>query len=505
MNQKKMFRGTLLLASALFSFRLYVLGQQTEMQVCGAHNVRPPCDHFKVIDLDLDKWADGGVAMSKGNTKFFIRAHRKSSLFAAWGGNAYHVYKANSSKASKKWPYRRVPEEPPVLVAPHSFNSAPFIWFRKAAALLGPNVDLEFNLHAMDQSQIPRKSGVKCKNVPFTFSAVSDSRSCDVAWPAAALRPVQPMHLISPSTATLLSQMFMEQFNMSRGWKKGAASIILPPDKVPMADKRRVAYFRGQRNTPAAGACRDIAANNARDYLVKNQEKDFLDAKFSTIDGSRTDEMYENRPYTDNYNHAILPVVDLSCRASNRLIQYMTTKSVVALLGEKRFQRAFFPIQAALEDGTNAVICGQEPLEKLRAVLSPAVTTVQLEKMSLNANKLADWALSDEGIICYLLELLTKYKGKMNYKPSESGLMKNLIDTAKRVAPDWNIRASQSLQKDGLSDAQYVKIGNQHFILERYSLEDPDTIFNSDWQTQCKAFKARRPEMKKVIDFRYEK
>jgi hypothetical protein len=43
--------------------------------------------------------------------------------------------------------------------------------------------------------------------------------------------------------------MFMEQFNMSQDWKKGAASIILTPDKVLMADKRPVAYFRGQRNT----------------------------------------------------------------------------------------------------------------------------------------------------------------------------------------------------------------------------------------------------------------
>ena len=103
--------------------------------------------------------------------------------------------------------------------------------------------------------------------------------------------------------------------------------------------------------------------------------------------------------------------------------------------------------------------------------------------MSLNANKLADWALSDEEILCYLLELLAKYKGKINHKPSESGLMKNIIETAKRVAPDWNIRASQSLQKDGLSDAQYGKIGDEGFILERHSLEDPGTIFNSDWQT----------------------
>ena len=98
----------------------------------------------------------------------------------------------------------------------------------------------------------------------------------------------------------------------------------------------------------------------------------------------------------------------------------------------------------------------------MRALEAPTTLSA---RMAQQAQRLNDWALSDQGIQCYLLELMDGYARKLAYRPSEQSVFATALKEARKgeeegfaggpdtrkvskdtvfVKSNWKIRASQS-------------------------------------------------------------
>jgi hypothetical protein len=206
-------------------------GIQDEKEVqCALPHIRPPCHHFDVIKSDLEKWANRSlvpslVDVSTDRLFRYFGKHdvRKSTVMGAWGDVAWHLYPLNSSKASSQWPNEAWNSStPPVRVSPHSYNDHAFLHFRRLAQRV--SMDIEFRIFANDQGflgrpkfvtstrnrRVKRKIGA-CAGFPLIFSSLTDPQACDVAFPAGALRPTQPKHLMSPEVSSIVDFSFLSR------------------------------------------------------------------------------------------------------------------------------------------------------------------------------------------------------------------------------------------------------------------------------------------------------
>ena len=114
------------------------------------------------------------------------------------------------------------------------------------------------------------------------------------------------------------------------------------------------------------------------------------------------------------------------CAYTGRVASVLLSESVLVKVGAPT-ERAVEPLYGGLQDGVHFIsINVTQDLSHMIRVYQEHPT--ELERMVLNANAYAAWALSPAGIKCYFLELLVGAAGKLSYRPRDQGFFSTVLE-----------------------------------------------------------------------------
>ncbi len=444
--------------------------------VCGVPHLRdPPCDHFRVLQYDLSKWANMSVRPSQlqpwhDPTKEW---HVKTGTIGVIGGRVHVLYKRVTLKG---YPYT----DPVIASATRMLSE------------LADEVDLpdvEIRINGADH---PRFSGRNqgCLAHFFGASVASDPQACDLALPTGLRVAYDPWSEDNGSF----------HFNPEHA-VYGATGV---EKATPLTSKPYSSVFYSGSLWPSV-RCGNTLETSARYHLARLSTLYPLIVNASLALVNSKQEQQVAKKYKDALQKVVVKSTPKSehdkfrmiasaydkCAYTGRVAGILLSESVLVKVGAPT-ERNVEALYGGLQDGIHFVDVN---------VTSGLVDKVQqlqakpreLERIVLNANAYAAWALSHFGMKCYLLELLAGSAAKLAYRPHKKGFFHTILSNSTNQWGRSLVQARYLQGNESTAVGMQTRWGAAVHEYKNFQSQSPHRKNMNEMMKLCSHFKRIRP------------
>ena len=199
------------------------------------------------------------------------------------------------------------------------------------------------------------------------------------------------------------------------------------------------------------------------------------------------DVVVRNFPSVEQNNYKMIGSAYDKCAYTGRVGNVLLSEAVLVKVGAPT-ERAVEPLYGGLQDGVHFINANvrQELSDTIRPYQeNPA----ELERMVLNANAYAAWALSPAGMKCYFLELLVGAASKLGYRPRKEGFFSTILDNYSHP-----VKTTQARCIEGKASAVMRRTPFGYGVHEYSRITSQNLKNLSQMVALCSHFKRLRPD-----------
>ena len=428
--------------------------------MCDAKHVKPPCNPFKILPFDLDKWRPRSVMPSQINPHYectaakggcTLRPHPKLAAVGVLGRQGRQTLWA-------LYPYSKVES---------TVNPTPDYHLHNLAAAL-QEMASEYDLPEVEFR-------VTSKEVPMTGRK---NRSCTA-------RGFGVHHLSSPDSCdmALPTGLRYQYTNVSGAFGSTQQCVHLPSQcsrpygATPTERKRNMAFWTGalwpitRCKTPPEKSTRFLLAVastlhprvlNASFGNFNANDKQTMKA-FAALKATATRKLdrlrFSHTPFAEHDRYRFLLSASPPCTYTGRVGDILLSNSV--LMKFSRDQQAAETLYGGLQAGLHYIpLTKQNFLNEIRAAQNEESSSGNARSRQLvaNANRYARWALSRRTIKCYLLRLLDGMASKLAYAPERDGFFRTVLALVEANPSGYRSKEVAPRLFEGRSDAHAIEL-----------------------------------------------
>lgn len=243
-----------------------------------------------------------------------------------------------------------------------------------------------------------------------------------------------------------------------------------------------------------------LESNRAQISRVSQDHPELLDAGFTNFDQDWGNAHFAEHfklvpsvPIAEQFRYQFLITAAPACSYTGRVAQFLSSSSVVVKFADL-YEFAAQSLYAGLQDGVHLLhIYGKDPHWRQGAGLLEQLRHIQqgwrfFEGLSVNGQAYSAWAHSPEVILCYALELLAGYQGKLNYEMPAGTLARviGLFQSGKPVDGELG------------GDAVSISYAGFEWHMEVFDAKQPadGRSAREASERQCRNVKASRPQVR---------